>query len=64
MERQHNRSPRDRKTESPRRDAASSNTRDARTNRNPAMQDSRNDIQTINGLNKYRLNDLYERSSI
>lgn len=66
MSRQNRNSVRDRKTEEPKRDVASSNERYSRQNREALRSDDedRNEMNSINGLDRYRLNDLYERSSI
>jgi hypothetical protein len=56
---------RDRKTEETKRDAAGSNERYSRQNRDESrnMQE-RSELSQISGLDRHRLNDLYERSSI
>ena len=64
MSRQNRNSERERKSSELKRDTAGSNGRDSRNEREPRNDPDRNDISHINGLNKYRLNDLYERSSI
>jgi len=65
MSRQNRNSVRDRKSEEPKRDVASSNERYSRNSREENRNDQgRNDASNISGLDRYRLNDLYERSSI
>ena len=66
MDRQNNRSQTERKPEGQRRDAASSPGRFSRNDKDPRFSDDRQreDIFQTSGLNKYILNDLYERSSI
>jgi hypothetical protein len=64
MSRQNNQS-RERKQEVTKRDAASSNERYSRNDKEQRYAQPRRDETTpISGLNRYRLNDLYERSSI
>ena len=64
MSRQHNQS-RDRKPEVTKRDAASSNERYTRSEKDQRNSGPRRDDTTaVAGLDRYRLNDLYERSSI
>ena len=56
---------RDRKSAENKRDAASTNERYSRSNREDARNEQdRNEMNNINGLDRYRLNDLYERSSM
>jgi hypothetical protein len=56
---------RDRKTVEPKRDVASSNDRFSRNNRDESRNEQdRGGISFLNNLDPYRLNDLYERSSI
>ncbi|HEU4473069.1 MAG TPA: hypothetical protein VFR58_18385 [Flavisolibacter sp.] len=66
MTRQNNRDSRQgKKPENTRTDAASSTGRHQRNEREPRSgQDGRGDISRISGLDRFRLNDLYERSSI
>lgn len=65
MLRQNRNSVRDRKSEELKRDAASNNEREARQNREESRGDQdRSELSQISGLDRYRLNDLYERSSI
>lgn len=65
MERSNNRNPRERKPEVSRRDAASSAGRYSRSEREPGQDHPhRAQVSGISGLDKQRLNDLYERSSI
>lgn len=54
---------RNRKTEDMKRGAAEASP-SLRDHREPRSSSERNDIRPISGLNRYRLNDLYERSSI
>lgn len=64
MSRQNRNTVRDRKSEEPKRDVGS-NERDSRQSREESrnLQD-RGEMTQISGLDRYRLNDLYERSSI
>ena len=66
MDRQNNRTQRERKPEGQRRDAASSPGRFSRNDKEPRLSNERQreDIFQTSGLNRYILNDLYERSSI
>ena len=65
MSRQNRNTERDRKSEESKRDVASSNQRYSRHNREESRNDQdRNEMSHISGLDRYRLNDLYERSSI
>lgn len=64
MERQNNRNPRERRGEDQRRESGNHG-RFGRNDRGSRYSnDRREDISHISGLNRYRLNDLYERSSI
>lgn len=64
MSRQSRNTVRDRKSEEPKRDVANSNERYYRHNRESRIEQERNESGNISGLDRYRLNDLYERSSI
>ena len=65
MSRQNRNSVRDRKSAEPKRDVASSNERYSRQSREESRNDQeRNEMSQISGLDRYRLNDLYERSSM
>lgn len=65
MSRQNRNQVRERKTEESKRDVANSNERDPRQQREENRSDERRmEPGDINGLDRYRLNDLYERSSI
>lgn len=64
MSRENKNSQREKKFEPVRRDAASSESRFQATSRTTRLNYGRNDLSHIHGLNQYRLNDLYERSSI
>jgi len=64
MSRQSRNSQRERKSGELKRDTSASNERDSRNERGPRNDTDRNDMSQISGLNKHRLNDLYERSSI
>jgi hypothetical protein len=63
MSRQNRNQLRDRKTEESKRDVANSNER-SRQQREDNRNDDRRSMSDITGLDKHRLNDLYERSSI
>jgi hypothetical protein len=64
MSRQNRNIVRDRKSEEPKRDVGSSE-RDPRQSREESRNpQERNEMTEISGLDRYRLNDLYERSSI
>jgi len=64
MARQNRNTLRDRKGEEPKRDVAN-NDRFSRTGREESRnQQERTTLSQISGLDRYRLNDLYERSSI
>lgn len=63
MSRQNRNQLRDRKTEESKRDVANSNER-LRQQREDNRNDDRRSMSEISGLDRYRLNDLYERSSI
>ena len=65
MSRQSRTSERDRKSAEPKRDVANSNDRYSRNHREESRNDQdRTGMNNISGLDRYRLNDLYERSSI
>jgi hypothetical protein len=65
MSRQNRTIARDRKSVEPKRDVASSNDRFSRNNRDESRNErDRGGISFLNHLDSYRLNDLYERSSI
>jgi hypothetical protein len=65
MSRQNRSTARNRKSEEPRRDVAGSNERYSRQQREePRNERERDKIDRISGLDRHRLNDLYERSSI
>jgi hypothetical protein len=65
MSRQNRNTVRERKNEEPKRDVAGSNERYSREDREESRQEqARNEMNSISGLDRYRLNDLYERSSI
>ena len=64
MSRQYNNNQRDRKTEEPKRDAASNGGRFSRSSKDNRPDDSRRNTRNVNGLDRYTLNDLYERSSM
>lgn len=64
MSRQSRTSERDRKSEEPKRDVAASNERYSRQNRNESRNLDRMELSQISELDRHRLNDLYERSSI
>jgi hypothetical protein len=65
MSRQNN-NQRERKMERPGRDAASHSDRQSRNGKDSRPDDNRekNNTRDVSGLNRYTLNDLYERSSI
>jgi hypothetical protein len=63
MSRQNRNSERDRKNEEPKRDVAGNNERYSKSDRDNRNDQERNELH-ISGLDRYRLNDLYERSSI
>jgi hypothetical protein len=64
MSRQNRNTVRDRKTDAPKRDVVN-NERYSRPNREESRnQQDRSSMNPISGLDRYRLNDLYERSSI
>lgn len=63
MSRQSRSNERDRRSEDIKRDASES-IRLSRENRESRNTPERTDVQHISGLNRYRLNDLYERSSM
>lgn len=65
MSRQNRSTARNRKSEEPRRDVAGSNERYSRQDRKESRNEREKDkIDRISGLDRHRLNDLYERSSI
>jgi len=65
MSRQNRNQVRDGKTEAPKRDVANSNDRFPRhTREHSQSQPDRNDRVPMAEMDRYRLNDLYERSSL
>lgn len=65
MSRQNRNQVRDRKNSESKRDVADSNERSSRQQREDNRNDYRRmDLSDISELDRYRLNDLYERSSI
>ena len=64
MERQNNRNPRERDIQQ--RDNRSNDDRYSKNERPSRynQERTREDVSNLSGLNRYRLNDLYERSSI
>lgn len=64
MSRQNRNTEREQKNEEQKRDVAASNERYSKPNRDDARHQNRNEMGQISGLDKYRLNDLYERSSL
>lgn len=65
MSRQNRNQVRDRKNLESKRDVANSNERPSRQQREDNRNDyRRTDLNDISGLDRYRLNDLYERSSL
>jgi hypothetical protein len=65
MSRQNRSTARDRKSEEPKRDVAGRNERYTRQDRDESRDEQeRSETNQISGLDRYRLNDLYERSSI
>lgn len=65
MSRQNRNQARDRKTEETKRDVTNSNERYSKSQREESSnKDQRMEHDDINGLDKYRMNDLYERSSL
>ena len=65
MSRQSRTSMRDRKADEANRDVADSNDRYSKQDRKDSRNDEeRDDLSRINGLDRNRLNDLYERSSL
>ena len=65
MSRQNRNSVRDRKTDDSKRDVANSNERYTRNNREESRNgQDRGQMSPVIELDRYRLNDLYERSSI
>ena len=64
MERQNNRNPRERDIQQ--RDNRSNDDRYSKNERasRDNQERTREDVSNLSGLNRYRLNDLYERSSI
>ena len=63
MSRQSRNNERDQKSEYIKRDAAEAS-RYVKDHRDQRIHSGRNDNNNISGLNRHRLNDLYERSSI
>jgi len=64
MSRQSRTTERDRKSEEPKREVAAGNERYSKENRDDSRNQDRIELSQISGLDRYRLNDLYERSSI
>jgi hypothetical protein len=65
MSRQSRNPVRDRKNEEPKRDVADSNERYSRQSREELRDDQdRSEIGNLSGLDRQRLNDLYERSNM
>lgn len=65
MSRQNRNTVRDRKSEETKRDVAESSERYSKQNRaSSRSQQDRSETKFISGLDRHRLNDLYERSSI
>ena len=65
MSRQNRNIVRDRKNEEPKRDVADRNDRYSRQNRqNPRNEQDRIEVNSLSGLDRNRLNDLYERSNM
>jgi hypothetical protein len=64
MSRQSRTKVRNRKFEEPKRDVADSNERYSKQNRQESRNEERLELSRINGFDRYRLNDLYERSSL
>lgn len=64
MSRQNRNPERDRKTEDTKREVAASNERYQRTDAEDRDSDQEKDFNQISGLDRYGMNDLYERSSI
>lgn len=64
MSRQNSNSAGDRKHEDRQREPVTNGQRDQRNNRRSGEEQEREDLSHISGLDPYRLNDLYERSSI
>jgi hypothetical protein len=65
MSRQNRNTVRDRKSEAPKREVAGNNERYSKEERASSRHEqSRNEWNAISGLDRYRLNDLYERSSL
>lgn len=64
MSRQNRNQVRVRKTEESKRDVAGSSERFSRQQREEGRNDQRQQVSDISGLDKHRLNDLYERSSM
>ena len=64
MERQNNRNPRERDIQQ--RDNRSNDDRYSKNERTSRynQERTREDVSNLSGLNRYRLNDLYERSSM
>lgn len=65
MSRQNRNTARDRKDEEPKRDVSVSNERYTRQEREESRSgQEKSETDHLSGLDRYRLNDLYERSSI
>ena len=65
MSRQNRNQVRDRKSEELKRDVANSNDRYSKPQREENRNErQRDELGNISGLDRYRLNDLYERSSL
>jgi hypothetical protein len=65
MSRQNRNTLRGRKSEESKRDVAGSNERYSRQNRSESRSSQdRTEVRQISGLDRHRLNDLYERSSM
>jgi hypothetical protein len=64
MSRQNRNQVRDRKIEESKRDVVGSNERYLRQQREETRNDQRQHASDLSGLDKHRLNDLYERSSM
>jgi hypothetical protein len=64
MSRQSRTKVRNRKIEESKRDVADSNERYSKQNREESRNEERLELSRINGFDRYRLNDLYERSSL
>ena len=65
MSRQNRNTVRDRKNEEPKRDVADSNERYSRQNKEESRNEpDRMEVGSLSGLDRNRLNDLYERSNM